>query len=299
VRIAIAGFSGMPEEFRDDDLLLELLLRRGAETGHGPWDDPRIDWEAFDLVVARSPWDYTWRLDEFLSWCGRVGSRLENAPDLIRWNSDKGYLGDLAEAGLPVVETTYVVAGDPVPEIAGEVVIKPAVSGGARDTGRFGPASAAEAGALIELICAGGRTAMVQPYVESVEDAGETAVVMIDGRLSHVLRKRALLAADEVAPVRVGDELGVAEVMYDPDLVLRGSAQPDEIELASDVVAETRRRFEVTPLIARVDMLRGADGKPMLLELEAIEPNLYFDQAPGAAETLADAIIDRAVGRID
>lgn len=299
MRIAIATFSGMPGEFRDDELLLELLRERGAELVYAPWDDPDVEWESFLLVVARSPWDYATRHDEFVAWVDRVGERLENAAPLIRWNSDKRYLGDLGADGVPVVETTYLAPGDPAPAIDREVVIKPTVSAGARSTGRFGPGSADAAAGLLERIAAAGQTAMVQPFVASVDTDGETAVVMIDGERSHVLHKKALLGADEVAPTR-DDTLGVAEAMYDPELVGAGSAAEDQYELAGTVLEAVRRRFGVTPLIARVDMLRAADGTPVLLELEAIEPNLYFDQAPGAAERLADAILrraDRAAGR--
>lgn len=297
MRIAIASFDGMPPEFRDDQTLLGLLSDRGVELTYRPWDDDSVDWRSFDLVVARSPWDYTWRLDDFLTWADGVGERLENAAAVIRWNSDKRYLADLSDAGIPVVETTYVAPGESPPPIDDEVVVKPTVSGGARNTGRFGPGSRTAALELIERITAAGKTAMVQPFVASVEEGGETAVVMIDGEVSHVLRKRSLLGADEVAPVRADDALGVAEVMYDPDLVLAGSAEEDELDLAATMLTDMRERFGVTPLFARVDMLRDADGSPILLELEAIEPNLYFEQAPGAADRLADAIVARALLR--
>jgi glutathione synthase/RimK-type ligase-like ATP-grasp enzyme len=296
MRLAIATFTGRPAEFGDEELLLARLAERGVEAALVPWDEPGFDWEGCDLVVARSPWDYAQRLDEFLAWVDRVGARLENAPAVIRWNSDKHYLGDLRSAGVATVDTVYVEPGRDVPPIEGEVVIKPTVSGGARDTGRFGPAHALAGLELIERIHAGGRTAMIQPYVATVEGEGETAAVMIDGELSHVLRKRALLAPDEVAPVR-DDELGIAEVMYDPGLVVAGSAREDEVELAGAVIAAVRERFGVTPLIARVDMLRGVDGGPVVLELEAIEPNLYFDRAPGADARLAEAILARGERR--
>ena len=294
MRIAIASFSGMPPQFRDDQLLLEQLKQRGADVVCHPWDDAAIDWPSFDLVVGRSVWDYVLRHEEFVAWLDSVGPRLENTAALMRWNSDKRYLADIRDDGVPVVETDYVGPGDAVPEIGAEVVIKPAISAGGRDTGRFGPKSADEAVALIEKITSAGGTAMVQPFVASVESEGETAVVMIAGEVSHVLHKRSLLEADEVAPVRTDDDLGVAEAMYDPDLVLAGTAEPDELELAARVIEAVRVRFGTTPLYARVDMLRGPAGSPILLELEAIEPNLYFDQAPGSVERLADAIIARA-----
>ena len=151
----------------------------------------------------------------------------------------------------------------------------------------------AEARELIAEIGAAGKTAMLQPYMGSVESSGETAVVMIDGEVSHVLRKGAILAPDEVAPIR-DNSLAVAERMYDPELVLSSEASDEEIDLAERILGEVRRRFRVTPLYARVDMLPGPGGEPLLLELEAIEPNLYFPQAPEAPELLADAIVRRA-----
>jgi hypothetical protein len=292
MRAAIATFTGMPDEFADDQLLLELLRARGVDPAYAPWDDPDVDWGAFPLVFAKSPWDYTFRHDEFLAWIDRVGDRLENKPEVIRWNSDKRYLGDLGRLGVPVVSTDYVSPGDEAPEIDREVVVKPTVSAGARDTGRFSPRSAEEGRRLIERITGGGGVAMVQPFLEAVEESGETAIVTIDGEVSHVLRKRPVLGADETAPMR-DDELAAAEAMYDPDLVGPGEADADELTLAETVLAAMRERFGRAPLVARVDMLRGDDGEPVLLELEAIEPNLYFEHAPGAAERLADAIVRR------
>lgn len=292
--IAIAGWRGMTPEFRDDEVLLERLAERGVEGVVHSWDAADVDWDGFDLVVARTVWDYVLRHDEFLAWLGSVRSPVENVPEMLRWNGDKRYVADLAEAGLPVVETSFVAAGDEVPPIEAEVVIKPTVSAGGRDTGRFGPDSAGAARGLIDRITATGRTAMVQPYLAGVEKNGETAVVMIDGRVSHVLRKGAMLRPDEVAPIRLDDDLNVAEAMYDLDLVLASSADPDELELAERVISEVTRRFSSVPLYARVDMLRDDGGAPVLLELEAVEPNLYFPQAPDAADRLADAIVARA-----
>ncbi len=294
MRITIATFEGMPPHFGGDDrLLLEKLRERGAEVAYIPWTDEGADWASPDLVVARSPWDYALRHAEFIDWVRSVRAPLENAPSLIEWNSDKRYLADLGEDGVPVVETTYVARGERPPAIDSQVVVKPTISAGARDTGRFGPASAAAGRKLIERICDRGGTAMVQPFIPTVETSGETAVVMIAGEVSHVLHKSPVLEPDEVAPVRE-DELRVAESMYDPDLVSPGRAEPGEIRLAEQTLAAIDRRFGTTPLVARVDMLAGSSGSPLLLELEAIEPNLYFNQTPAAADRLADAIISRA-----
>jgi glutathione synthase/RimK-type ligase-like ATP-grasp enzyme len=290
MRIAIASFADMPPEFRDDELLARALRDRGAEASIEVWDDPAAGWDDFDLVVIRSTWDYPRRRDEFLAWVDRIGDRLHNAPAVVRWNSDKRYLGDLAEAGIRVVETHYIAPGEPAPELEGEVVVKPNVSAGGRDTGRFGPRSHGLARGLIEAIQASGRTAMIQAYQESVDRVGETAVVCIDGEPAHALRKGPVLRPDEIAPVR-GD--GAAEVMYDSELVVPTEATKAEVANARQVVALIAARFDYLPLYARVDTIADGDGEPVLLELEVIEPSFYLEQAPATTAAVADAIIAR------
>ena len=282
----------MPDQFTDDLLVADELRARGAEVTYEPWD-AGIDWAGFDVVAVRSPWDYSRRHDEFLGWADAAGPNLHNAAALMRWNADKAYVGDLRDAGLAAVETTYLPPGSDWAGDEREIVIKPTVSAGGRDTGRFGPGLQAETRALIERIHAAGKTAMVQPFQASVDKLGETALVFIDGEFSHPLRKGSVLQPDEVAPVRSTD-LMVAEAMYDPELVLAGTYEPDELELAERIVRHITERFSYVPLYARVDMLRGQDGAPVLLELEAVEPNLYFNEFPEGAPRLAEAILRRA-----
>ncbi len=293
MRVTIATFEGMPPEFGGNDrLLLDKLTDRGIEINYIPWNAAGADWSTPDLVVVRSPWDYARRHGEFIDWVRSVEAPLENAPALIEWNSDKRYMADLACEGLPVVETDYVGPGDPLPEIEAEVVIKPTISAGARDTGHFGPRSVAAGHELIERIRGDGGMAMIQPYIPTVETTGETAVVTVSGEVSHVLHKGAVLGHDEVAPVRQ-DSLRVAESMYDPSLVVAGEASEDQLELTRRTLEVISERFDTIPLVARIDILRQPGGEPVLLEIEAIEPNLYFEQAPGAADRLADAIVAR------
>jgi hypothetical protein len=293
MRVAIATFASMPPEFTDDQRLADALRALDATADRVPWDNGSADWAAFDAVVIRSTWDYARHRDEFVAWADSVGPRLHNSPDIIRWNTDKRYLGELEAAGLPVVHTDYVAPGESVPALDGEVVVKPTVSAGAQDSGRFSPATHSDALNLLERIHRHGKTAMIQPYQASVDTGGETAIVCIDGEPSHVLRKAAVLRPDEVAPVR-DDAIGAAEVMYDPDLVVAGEAGQAEFALAREVVEHVTERFDSVPLYARVDLVAGREGTPILMELEAVEPNLYLDQAPGSAERLARAIVARA-----
>ena len=202
MEIAIATCSALPGGYDDDQPLAEALRSLGASAAFAVWDDPAVEWERFDRVVVRSPWDYVLKRDEFIGWAASLDGKVQNAPELLRWNSDKHYLADLAEAGLPVVRTLFAGPSDPLPDLDGEVVVKPAISAGARDTGRFSARAHAHAVALIARLQGEGRTAMVQPYLPAVEEFGETAIVFTAGRISHVLRKRAVLGADEEAPIR-------------------------------------------------------------------------------------------------
>ena len=291
MRVAIATCAVLPEGHEYDLPLVGALRDAGASVALEVWDDPAVGWPAHDRVVVRWPWDYTHKRDAFVEWADSVGSRLHNRPAVLRWNSEKSYLADMGEAGVPVVDTTLVRPGDPVPDLDGEVVVKPTVSAGARDTGRFSPRVHDEARALIERITAAGRVAMVQPYLPAVEARGETAIVMFAGRESHVLRKGVVLAPDEEAPLAEHD-LGSAAAMFDPDLVRPGEANDAERALAHRVIDHVAERFGEVPLYARVDMLTGLDGDPVLLELEAVEPALYLNTTPGAAQRLAEAILE-------
>jgi glutathione synthase/RimK-type ligase-like ATP-grasp enzyme len=271
----------MPVGAPDDQRAAQLL---GAQ--FAVWDDPSADWEAYDRVVLRSVWDYSRRLDEFLAWTVVVGpGRLRNRPDLVAFNADKRYLGELAARTVP---TAFIEPGEELPGFDGEFVVKPNVSAGARNTGRFGPADLEAARALVDRIHAAGKVALVQPYLSTIERDGETALVFLGGELSHVLRKRPVLRDRGVAPIAPG-ELEVAAAMLEHDLVTAGSADPDQEAFAREVVEEITARFDL-PLYARVDIVRGTDGAPVLLELEVTEPALYLAKSPGAAERFAAAV---------
>ena len=194
-RIAIVSTRDMPVLDADEELLLPLLPE--AEMAY--WDDEDTDWAAYDVVVLRSTWNYTEHLDAFLAWATRVSqvARLVNPVEIIEWNTDKRYLADLAARGIPVVPTEFVAPGDDVPPdaVSGHVVVKPSVGAGSRGAKLFDD-DAAGALAHVAALHADGATAMIQPYLDGVDEHGETALIFVGGEFSHAARKAAILSND-------------------------------------------------------------------------------------------------------
>jgi O-ureido-D-serine cyclo-ligase len=192
----------------DEDLppLTAALGARGIAHEVVDWDDPAVDWRRYDAAVLRSNWDYIDRYAEFSAWIERIAplTRLLNPPEVVRWNTHKGYLVELAARGIPIVPTTLVRPGDALPDIGpGEWVVKPAIGAGSRDARRFRDQPQAAREHLMQML-ARGRDALLQPYLARVDRAGETALLYFGGRYSHAIRKGPLLAANASAtPLRL------------------------------------------------------------------------------------------------
>jgi hypothetical protein len=276
----------------DEDMppLTAALAAAGAQSQIVDWDDARADWARFDLVVPRSAWDYAERLPEFLAWAERVTrlTTLVNPLAVVRWNTDKHYLGELARAGAPVVPTWYVEPGGDAgrtldeflaADAGRELVVKPAVGAGSRDARRHARQDRAEILAHIEPLLASGRSVMLQPYLESVDTRGETALMYIGGRFSHAIRKGALLPAAG-APSTPG--------LFAPEEIVPRAPEADELEAAGRILGAAP--FGEL-LYGRVDLLRDPQGAPRLLELELTEPSLFLAHAPGSAERFAAALL--------
>jgi glutathione synthase/RimK-type ligase-like ATP-grasp enzyme len=285
MRVAIVSATAALGTDDDEAFLLPALRAAGADSAVVVWDDPATDWASFDVVVLRSTWDYTMRRNEFLAWVAATDAvtRLRNRPDVVRWNSDKGYLRDLVGYGLPVVPTEFFAPGDrPAFPDGVPFVVKPTVSAGSRNTARYAPDEQAVALEHARRLLDRGRTIMVQPYVASVDERGESALVFVGGRYSHAVIKEALLVPGERANE---DKLFATERLHP----VRPSAA--ERAVAEAVLAAIPfPRDEL--LYARVDLVLGEDGAPAVLELELVEPSLMLPQAPpGVADELARAIL--------
>jgi hypothetical protein len=282
MRIALVTYRQLPDLDPDDRPLAAVLAARGHEATPAVWDDPAIRWDGFDIAMLRSPWDYYHRRDEFLLWAERVAAvtRLWNPLDLIRWNSHKRYLVELRERGAAVIPTEIVTAGSRLDLRARmstngwtRAVVKPAVSADAFGTILVAADGIDAAQAHADQLLAG-RDIMIQPYFASVEEPGERCLIHIDGRFSHAVRKRShFLGGRHVGPEGVAVE-----------------AADDERAAAALVLRLAGATGTANPLYARVDLARDDAGRPCLMELELVEPTLFFGSAPGAAERMADAL---------
>lgn len=264
----------------DLPLLKAAAEDRGTSAEIVVWDDPAITWDDYDAVVVRSCWDYIARREEFLSWAASV-PRLHNSHDILKWNTDKVYLKQLEAAGVPIIHTQWDVgAGDDIGDHA-EWVVKPTISAGSKDTARW--ASREEVWAHSTDLIAAGRTSMTQPYIASVDDEGETAMLHFAGTFSHTIRKGPLLAAGE----------GVRQDRDSREAITPRTPTAAQRELSDHVLHVTTSLLNLPapPLYARVDLLTAADGSPVLIELELAEPSLFLPQSGGGAERLIDAVL--------
>lgn len=301
-RLALATCAALPDLDPDEQVLREALRERGIAHDVAVWDDPTVDWGTYPHVVIRSTWDYTERPTQFTDWTRRVErtSTLLNPAEVIAWNIDKAYLRDLDELGIPIVPTIWL---DPERNFNaraihtrfpafGDFVVKPTVSAGSRDTGRYKADETPSRSLAImhaKNLLGVGRRVMIQRYLRRVDTQGETALVFIDGEFSHAVRKGPLLEG----PYRAGESDGV---LYREEVMSPRDAAPEERELAERVVAALKQVFphlDGPLLYARVDLIRDDEDAPVLLELELAEPSLFFEHGPGSVDRFTDALAAR------
>jgi glutathione synthase/RimK-type ligase-like ATP-grasp enzyme len=270
----------------DMPLLLEAVRATGIVVDEVCWDDESIDWSTYNHIVIRSTWDYHRRYDEFMQWVRAVGavSTISNSVDVITWNTDKHYLAEVAEMGLPVVPTVFIEPGhddwlDQVRELLtkGDVVVKPAISAGSNDTERHSNIDTAQKH-VSELLSAQ-RSVMLQPYMADVDVESETGLVFIDSKFSHAFAKGPLLAQAKnmSGGLYAEEEIGVRQ------------PTAEQLLIGERAVKWLTSRFG-NLLYARVDLLPTAQG-PVIIEIELAEPSLYLLLHPQAATQLAEAII--------
>lgn len=268
---------------RDDALLGEALADHGIAVRRVDWADPQVDWSEFRAAVFRTTWDYFVRIKEFTIWLERVqqSTQLINAAETIWWNLDKHYLADLAARGIATVPSVYLEAGDPrtLAQLLAatgwdEGVIKPCVSGAAHNTYRVTSGNASTVDRALAPFRAG-EAFMFQPFIADIVAGGEITLVVMDGIVTHGVRK-----VPKPGDFRVQDDHGGTWTEHVPS--------EEEIAFAERAIAACMPR----PLYGRVDVVRGADGALQLMELELIEPELWLRTHPAAAQRMGRAIAE-------
>ncbi len=253
----------------------QALADRGFAIDAIAWTEVR-DLSGYDLVVPLLVWGYFERYDEWLALLDRFErERLPviNPPALLRWNSDKAYLAELADKGVPTVPTLMVERCDERSLAdarrrfgTDELVIKPPISAGAAGTHRLGPGDPLPDDNR-------GRRAIIQPMVESILSQGEYSLILFDGALSHSVVKR-----PRAGDFRVQPHLG-------------GSTERCGAPVGGEALAQLALANAPVPATyARVDMITGADGEMKIMELELVEPALFLGEAPEGATRFAEAI---------
>ena len=282
--IFFATYAARPELSEDDALFARALEGRGVRVRAAVWDDPAVVWSSAAAVVIRSTWDYHLRHAEFLAWVDRVAAQttLHNDARVVRWNSHKKYLGEIARAGVPVIDTVFATAGARVNvgAVAREhrwrdLVVKPAVSASAHETRRFAPNEAAAAQAHLERLLPA-RDVMLQPHLTALAEQGELSLLFARGSFTHAVRRRSALVDGHPMPKSAPT-----------------TAPAAAHRCAERVLAAASGLTGVAPndfLYARVDLAPSGD-EFLLLELELIEPSLFLLHAPDAAEHFADALV--------
>ena len=274
-RLALATAAHLPGIQPDDAHLAASLRHLGIEPVSCTWNDPDIDWSQFDAVLIRTMWDYFKRYAEFLRWLDRLPVPTINPAPLLRWNSDKRYLLELARHGIDIIPSTIAPAGQLRHALDGmtgqDVVVKPTVSGGAWHTVRGVVGDAAFAQAIASLPTQ--LDYLVQPYVPAIADEGEWSLLFFDNRYSHAVIKRPARG-----DYRVQGDFG-------------GTAEP--VEPGPSIVLAAQRALAAVAAIGhpdhayvRVDGVQ-VDGRFAIMELEMIEPGLHLAHRPDAAERFA------------
>ncbi|HSI83328.1 MAG: RimK family alpha-L-glutamate ligase [Candidatus Methylacidiphilales bacterium] len=284
--IALVTGSRMPKPDVETPFLVAALSDLQLASEIVPWDSAEFDWSAVPLVLLRTPWDYSQRSTEFLAWAERVSNvtQLLNPFPLVKWNCHKSYMRDLQEHGVRIVPTQWLPKGaDVVQDIGplllshmGKVVAKPAIGVGANGS-KLDDAQSPDFVAHLETLLSQGDV-LLQPYVPSVAVRGEKSLIFFEGSFSHCVRK-----VPANGDYRVQDRYG-------------GTVQEDaptlqELAEAEKVIA-AMTEIAGPSLYARVDLVEWEDA-PALMELEVIEPQLFFKFAPHSAQGLAQSLKDQ------
>lgn len=269
------------------DIQLDILQRGFAPHGLTltpvRWMDPALDWKRFAAVLVNCAWDYQDNHERFLATLDRIaalGVPVFNDPATVRWNIRKTYLREMEKKGVPVIPTLWPetpAAADIAAAFdtfgADDVILKRQVGGGARAQVRYSRSNPPPPGPVMD------RPGMIQPFIPAIATEGEYSFLFVDGEFSHALVKR-----PKSGDYRIQEAYGGSSQAIDPTPEDRAAAQ------------RTLDTLKPPPLYARVDMVRGASGNLLLMELEVLEPYLYPKDGPQIGPMLGAALARRLAG---
>ena len=265
----------------EDNYVKHALENLSLNVGRLAWDDKYFDWSTTKYVLFRTTWDYFDRFDEFSKWLDKVSkqTKLLNSEKIIRWNIDKHYLLDLKQKGTHIIPTIYIEKNSQITlqylhqkNNWNETILKPCISGGARHTYKLNLESLNDHENIFQELISN-EAMMLQPFQNSIVEKGEISLVIINGKFTHAVLKKA-----KKGDFRVQDDFGGTVYNYTPT--------SKEIIFAEKAV---KACIEI-PIYARVDITTDNDEKLAIVELELIEPELWFRNYPKAANYLADGI---------
>ncbi len=281
-RIAFLTMDSLAEFVSYDELVADCLEARGIQVDNVSWRSRTVKWDAYEMVIIRSPWDYQQAADDFITVLESIDASaavLWNPLEVVRWNVRKTYLQELQDRGITIVPTQFVQSPT-VSQMRGmfevfasdQIVIKPVVGANANDTFWLRQDSSAAELQQIEALYSR-RLALLQPFIPSVTEYGETSLIFFGGEYSH-----SVLKTPQTGDFRVQEEHGsrIQSIVPNPAL----------IEFSQRVLAPIPQRT----LYARVDLVELPNGQPAVMELELIEPSLYLSYDADSAARFADVI---------
>ena len=282
-RCAFLSMDTLEAFFAYDNMLFAPLAKLGWQAEEVSWRKKDLDWNSFDVVVIRSTWDYQVDPQAFLSCLEQIEhstARLENSLKLVKWNVSKDYLKDIQEQGITIVPTRWMQAFDLADVVKSfahftteQIVIKPLISANADHTYRLSHEQLLTQALSLKTVFSD-RAFMVQPFMQAIVDEGEYSLFYFTGHYSHSILK--MPKADDF---RVQEEHG---------------GQLKLIEPTEDMLTTARHTLASLPddaLYARIDLIRHGN-EFAVMEVELIEPSLYFNMDPQSPQRFAEAFVE-------
>ena len=276
-KIAFATYSELPNLSENDRLLIPFFQEKGYEIIPEIWDNPETNWEQYDAVLIRSTWDYYLNPEKFKSWVSTFinsKTKLFNAPEIILKNSHKFYLKELFDQGVNIIPTIFSSENVKANDLTKweKVVIKPAVSAGSHETEVFETAAITQE--ILDAKIAKGDW-LIQPFLEEIQDAGEISMLFFGGKFSHAIQK-----VPKSGDFRVQKQFGAQYLKFSPSNEL--------LSIAITIVEIAGKESTY----ARVDGVMTKNGF-LLMEVEMIEPDLFFEHAVEEPRKLAEVVLEK------